>query len=44
MTRRLENRVKYFWIPQGLAVAYYQVSRLLFVIRPRPGAVRESQG
>lgn len=30
-----ESRVKYFWIPQGIAVVYYQVSWLLFVIRPK---------
>jgi len=30
-----ESRVKYFWIPQAIAVVYYQVSWLLFVIRPK---------
>lgn len=29
-----ESRVKYFWVPQGIAVVYYQVSWLLFVVRP----------
>jgi ubiquinol oxidase len=30
-----ESRVKYFWIPQAIAAVYYQVSWLLFVIRPK---------
>jgi ubiquinol oxidase len=29
-----ENRFFYFWIPQGIALVYYQISWLLFVIRP----------
>lgn len=31
---RRESRVKYYWIPQALAFVYYQLSWLLFVIRP----------
>ena len=30
-----ESRVKYFWIPQAIAVVYYQVSWLLFSLQPR---------
>lgn len=30
-----ENRIYYFWIPQAIALVYYQVSWLLFVIRPK---------
>lgn len=30
-----ENRLYYFWIPQAIALVYYQVSWLLFVVRPR---------
>ncbi len=30
-----ESRVKFFWIPQAIAVVYYQVSWLLYVIRPK---------
>lgn len=30
-----ESRVKYFWIPQAIALVYYQLSWLLYVIRPR---------
>ena len=29
-----ENRIYYFWIPQFIALVYYQISWLLFVIRP----------
>lgn len=29
-----ENRFYYFWIPQAIALVYYQVSWLLFVIKP----------
>lgn len=31
---RHESRIKYYWIPQALAFVYYQLSWLLFVIRP----------
>lgn len=30
-----ESRVKFFWIPQAIAVVYYQVSWLMFVVRPK---------
>lgn len=30
-----ENRFYYFWIPQVIALFYYQVSWLLFVIKPK---------
>jgi hypothetical protein len=30
-----ENRLYYFWIPQAIALVYYHVSWLLFVVRPR---------
>jgi hypothetical protein len=30
-----ENRIYYFWIPQAIALVYYQISWLLFVIRPQ---------
>ncbi len=30
-----ENRIYYFWIPQAIALVYYQVSWLLFVVRPK---------
>ncbi len=30
-----ENRIYFFWIPQAIALVYYQVSWLLFVVRPR---------
>ena len=30
-----ESRVKYFWIPQLIAVVYYQVSWLMYVVRPK---------
>ncbi|MEB3022140.1 alternative oxidase [[Mycobacterium] crassicus] len=29
-----EARIKYYWIPQAIAFVYYQVSWLLFVVRP----------
>lgn len=29
-----ESRIKFFWIPQGIAMVFYQVSWLMFVIRP----------
>jgi ubiquinol oxidase len=29
-----ENRIYYFWIPQAIALVYYQISWLLFVLRP----------
>ncbi|WP_214370560.1 alternative oxidase [Pseudonocardia sp. H11422] len=29
-----ESRLLYFWVPQAIALVYYQVSWLLFVIRP----------
>jgi ubiquinol oxidase len=29
-----ENRLYFFWIPQAIALAYYQVSWLLFVLKP----------
>jgi len=29
-----EGRIKFFWIPQGIAMVYYQVSWLMFVIKP----------
>ncbi len=29
-----ESRLKFYWIPQAIAFAYYQLSWLLFVIRP----------
>jgi ubiquinol oxidase len=29
-----EGRIQYFWLPQALAFVYYQVSWLLYVIRP----------
>ena len=29
-----ENRLYYFWIPQVIALVYYQLSWLLFVLRP----------
>lgn len=29
-----EGRVRFFWLPQALAFAYYQVSWLTFVVRP----------
>jgi len=29
-----ENRLYYFWIPQAIALVYYHISWLLFVIRP----------
>lgn len=32
---RRENRFYYFWIPQAIALIYYQVSWLLFVVRPK---------
>ncbi len=30
-----ESRIKFFWIPQAIAVVYYQLSWLLFVLRPK---------
>ena len=30
-----ENRIYYFWIPQVIALIYYQISWLLFVTKPR---------
>jgi hypothetical protein len=30
-----EGRLKYFWLPQLIAFAYYQVSWLLYVVRPK---------
>jgi hypothetical protein len=30
-----ESRLKFFWIPQAIAFFYYQVSWLLYVIRPK---------
>ena len=30
-----ENRLYYFWVPQAIALVYYHVSWLLFVVRPR---------
>ena len=32
--RQAENRLYYFWIPQAIALVYYQISWLLFVLRP----------
>ena len=29
-----EGRLKFFWIPQMIACVYYQVSWLMFVMRP----------
>ena len=29
-----ENKLYYFWVPQGIALVYYQVSWLLFVLKP----------
>ena len=29
-----ENRIYYFWIPQAIALVYYQISWLLFVLKP----------
>lgn len=29
-----ESRLKYYWVPQGIAFCYYQLSWLLFVTRP----------
>ncbi len=29
-----ENRLYYFWIPQAIALVYYQISWLLFVVKP----------
>lgn len=29
-----ENRIYYFWIPQAIALVYYQVSWLLYVVKP----------
>ena len=29
-----ENRLYYFWIPQAIALVYYHISWLLFVVRP----------
>lgn len=29
-----ENRLHYFWIPQAIALVYYQTSWLLFVVKP----------
>ena len=29
-----ENRIYYFWVPQAIALLYYQISWLQFVIRP----------
>jgi ubiquinol oxidase len=30
-----ENRIRFFWVPQLIALVYYQVSWLLFVVNPR---------
>ncbi len=30
-----EGRLRYFWLPQAIAFAYYQVSWLTFVVRPK---------
>ncbi len=30
-----ESRLKFFWLPQAIAFAYYQLSWLMFVIAPR---------
>ncbi len=30
-----EGRIKYFWIPQLIAVTYYQVSWLMYVFKPK---------
>jgi ubiquinol oxidase len=30
-----ESRLLYFWIPQAIALVYYQISWLLFVLRPK---------
>ena len=30
-----ENRIYYFWIPQAIALVYYQISWLLFVLKPK---------
>jgi ubiquinol oxidase len=30
----VENRIKFFWIPQAIALVYYQVSWLTFVLKP----------
>jgi ubiquinol oxidase len=29
-----ESRIKFFWIPQAIALTYYQISWLMFVVRP----------
>lgn len=29
-----QSRIKFFWVPQVIAFAYYQLSLLLFVVRP----------
>src|SRR5882672_614915 len=29
-----ESQLKYFWVPQAIAFGYYQLSWLLYVIRP----------
>lgn len=29
-----QSRIKFFWVPQGIAFGYYQLSLLLFVARP----------
>ena len=31
---KYENRLYYFWIPQAIALVYYHISWLLFVVRP----------
>ena len=31
---RRENRFHYFWIPQAIALVYYQISWLMYVVRP----------
>jgi hypothetical protein len=31
----VESRIKYFWIPQAIAVVYYQVSWLMYVVHPK---------
>lgn len=30
-----ESRIYYFWIPQAIALVYYQISWLLFVVKPK---------
>lgn len=34
-SRQRQPRIKFFWLPQIIAFAYYQISWLLYVIRPK---------